>query len=49
MGVLDGQPVDTIRYEMRGKLSGGTFNTVRFSSKGEFQLPASEPVTAVTG
>jgi LEA14-like dessication related protein len=49
MGVLDGQPVDTIRYEMRGKLSGGTFNTVRFSSKGEFELPAPEPVTAATG
>jgi LEA14-like dessication related protein len=47
MGVLDGKPVDRITYEMSGKLSGGTFRTVRFSSKGEFQLPAPEPVAAI--
>jgi LEA14-like dessication related protein len=48
MGVLDGKPVDRITYEMSGKLSGGAFNTVRFSSKGELELPTSEPVTATT-
>lgn len=48
MGVLDGQPVDRITYRMSGKLSGGMFSTVRFSSSGEFDLPASEPVTATT-
>ena len=37
-GMLDGQPVDAIRYEMSGKLSGGVFNTERFSAKGEFSL-----------
>ena len=43
IGVLDGQPVDTIRYEMSGKLSGGTFSTWRFRSSGEFELPRSSP------
>ena len=37
-GMLDGQPVDKIRYEMSGKLSGGAFSTERFSAKGEFAL-----------
>jgi LEA14-like dessication related protein len=37
-GMLDGQPVDSIRYEMSGKLSGGVFSTERFSAKGEFSL-----------
>lgn len=37
-GMLDGQPVDTIRYELSGKLSGGLFSTERFSAKGEFSL-----------
>lgn len=38
MGVLDGQPVDRIRYDMSGKLSGSLFRTVRFQSQGEFSL-----------
>jgi hypothetical protein len=46
MGVLDGQPVDTIRYEMSGKLNGGVFDTVRFRSSGEFELPESTPESA---
>ena len=45
MGVLDGQPVDKIRYEMSGKLNGGMFNTLRFQSSGELDLPKSEPDT----
>lgn len=45
MGVLDGQPVDTIRYEMSGKLNGGMFNTHRFGASGEFELPKSETDT----
>ena len=44
IGVLDGQPVETIRYEMSGKLSGGAFSTWRFRSSGEFDLPKSTPV-----
>jgi LEA14-like dessication related protein len=47
MGVLDGQPVDRITYRMSGKLDGGMFNTVRFSSSGEFELPASESATGI--
>lgn len=46
MGVLDGEPVESIRYEMRGKLSGSGFSAARFQAQGEFQLPSSEPATA---
>lgn len=42
-GMLDGQPVEKITYEMSGKLNGGIFNTQRFSASGEFELPKSEP------
>ena len=37
-GMLDGQPVDRISYEMSGKLSGGPFSTERFSVRGEVSL-----------
>jgi hypothetical protein len=43
VGMLDGQPVEKITYEMSGKLNGGMFNTQRFSARGEFELPKSEP------
>ena len=46
MGLLDGQPVDRIHYRMSGKLNGGVFNTHRFESKGEFELPKPEPAPA---
>lgn len=46
MGVLDGKPVDTIRYEMSGKLSGTGFSVARFQAQGEFELPKSTPATA---
>lgn len=46
VGMLDGQPVDQIRYEMSGKLNGGLFNTHRFESKGEFDLPKSAAAPA---
>ena len=51
-GMLDGQPVDTIRYELSGKLSGGVFSTERFSAKGEFslsQLQSQAPVPPDAG
>ena len=32
VGMLDGQPVEKIRYEMSGKLNGGLFGTERFES-----------------
>ena len=46
IGVLDGQPVETIRYEMSGKLSGTGFSSARFQAQGEFELPKSAPATA---
>jgi len=48
VGMLDGQPVGKIRYEMSGKLNGGLFGTERFESTGEFQLPKSEPLSGAT-
>lgn len=48
VGMLDGQPVNKIRYEMSGKLNGGLFGTERFESTGEFELPKSEPVSGAT-
>lgn len=39
MGMLDGEPVDRIRYDMSGKLDGTGFSAVRFRSQGEFTLP----------
>lgn len=41
MGMVDGEPVDKIRYDMRGKLDGAGFSDVRFRSQGEFALPVS--------
>ena len=43
MGVLDGQPVDTIRYEMSGKLNAVGFGAARFQAQGEIQVPQSPP------
>jgi LEA14-like dessication related protein len=43
MGMLDGQPVDKIRYDMRGKLHSGGLRSLRFQSQGEFALPTSAP------
>lgn len=39
MGMMDGEPVDKIRYDMSGKLNGAGFGYVRFRSQGEFTLP----------
>lgn len=35
----DGAHTDKIAYEMKGKLNGSAFNTVRFQTRGEFELP----------
>jgi LEA14-like dessication related protein len=43
MGVLDGVPVDRIRYRMRGKLGRGSFRPLRFESQGELVLPVLAP------
>jgi len=42
-GMLDGQPVDRITYEMSGKLEGGPFGTERFRASGDFELPTEAP------
>lgn len=34
-----GQTNDKIEYELRGKLAGPTFQTVRFDTRGEMALP----------
>jgi len=47
-GMLDGKPVEKITYEMSGKLSGGLFDTERFSTRGEFELPKAEPAPQTT-
>jgi hypothetical protein len=47
-GMLDGEPVDHIAYEMSGKLNGASlFGTQRFSVKGDFQLPRTAPEDAL--
>ena len=46
MGVLDSEPVDRIRYEMSGKLSGTGFSSARFQAQGDFELPKSAPAPA---
>ena len=48
VGMLDGKPIEKITYEMSGKLSGGMFNTERFSARGDFELPKSAPATDAT-
>jgi len=47
-GMLDGQPVEKITYELSGKLNGGVFNTQRFSTRGEFEVPQSEAAPGTT-
>jgi hypothetical protein len=48
VGMLDGQPVEKINYEMSGKLNGGLFGTQRFEAKGEFDLSKLETPPSAT-
>jgi LEA14-like dessication related protein len=43
VGMLDGQPVDSVRYELSGKLQTGALSAERFEARGEFKLPANPP------
>jgi LEA14-like dessication related protein len=43
MGVMDGKPVDQIRYSMTGKLNRSTHGSLRFESQGEFTLKPRDP------
>lgn len=47
LGLLDGQPIEKVTYEMSGKLNRSAFSATRFSASGEIDLrtataPASE-------
>lgn len=37
--VLDGRPVDKVRYRLEGKLDGPAIGATRFQSQGELALP----------
>lgn len=39
MGMLDGEPVDKVTYELRGKLNDTGFGSLRFRSRGDLTLP----------
>lgn len=39
LGALDGQPIDSIRYVLRGRLARSGAPDVRFGSEGELDLP----------
>ena len=43
LGVVDGKPVEQIRYSMSGKLNLSTFGSMRFQAQGEFSLKPPEP------
>jgi hypothetical protein len=40
MGMMSGEGIEKIEYEMKGKLSRGGMSTMRFITKGQFDLPA---------
>jgi len=39
IGIMSNEYQGKLAYELRGKLAGTTFSSVRFKSKGEFTLP----------
>ena len=39
LGMLDGKPVDKVRYQLEGKLDGPAFGATRFQAQGELALP----------
>ena len=44
LGMMNGQPIEKVRYSMHGKLSGtSAFTTHRFAADGDFELPKSAP------
>jgi len=42
LGMMTGEGVEKIEYEMKGKLSGGGMSAMRFVTKGQFDLPAAQ-------
>ena len=43
LSMLDGRPVERVRYKLRGKLSGPLFGSTTFESQGDFALPGAAP------
>jgi LEA14-like dessication related protein len=43
LSMLDGRPVERIRYKLRGKLFGPLFGSATFESQGDFALPGAAP------
>ncbi len=39
LGIMNGQPIDKVQYEMSGKLQTGTLSSVRFGTSGVLELP----------
>lgn len=39
LGMLDGKPVDKVKYKLSGKLDGPAFGSTRFEAQGELVLP----------
>ena len=39
LGLMNSDGIRKIDYEMNGKLNGSAFNSVRFQTKGDFELP----------
>lgn len=46
IGMMRGGGANKIQYEMKGKLSGSGFGATRFSTKGEFDMPAAAGAAA---
>jgi LEA14-like dessication related protein len=44
MEVFGAEHTGKIEYQLRGKLAGRAFNTVRFNSRGEMELPEGVPM-----
>jgi len=40
LGMMNGEGIEKIEYEMKGKVSGSGMSTMRFATKGQFDLPA---------
>jgi LEA14-like dessication related protein len=39
LGVMQGEPIEEVPYRLRGKLAGGMFGSLRFSSEGALNWP----------
>jgi LEA14-like dessication related protein len=42
LGMMNGEGIEKIEYEMKGKVSGSGMSTMRFVTKGQFDLPAAQ-------